>query len=99
MGDLERDGQVCSASQQYRTLLAVSAAIVAHRDKGALFHDLADRLRQVVRFDYLGCTLHDTTSNTLRLHVLESTDPISVQVPPPVSVEEDPGGPVSRAPT
>ena len=92
MGDLERDGQELSAGQQYRTLLAVSAAIVAHRDLGALFHELADRLRQVVHFDYLGCTLHDATSNTLRLHVLESTDPISVPVYPPFSVEEDPGG-------
>jgi formate hydrogenlyase transcriptional activator len=92
MGDLERDGQELSAGQQYRTLLGVSAAIVAHRDSGALFHELADRLHQMVRFDYLACVLHDATSNTLRLHVLESTDPISVQAPPPRSVEDDPGG-------
>src|SRR6266513_2179111 len=92
MGDLERDGQELSACQQYQTLLAVSAAIVAHRDLGGLFHELADRLHQMVRFDYLACVLHDATSNTLRLHVLETTEPIPGPAPPPRSVEEDPGG-------
>jgi hypothetical protein len=53
MGDLERDGQALSHCQQYRTLLGVSAAIIAHRDLGALFHELADRLHRVLRFDYL----------------------------------------------
>jgi len=92
MADLERDGQELSARQQYQTLLAVSAAIVAHRDLGALFHELADRLHQVVRFDLLVCVLHDATSNTMRLHVLESTEPIPGEAPRPVSVEEDPAG-------
>src|SRR2546426_10564276 len=79
----------------YTTLfrsLAVSAAIVAHRDLGALFHELADRLHQVVRFDLLVCVLHDATSNTMRLHVLENTEPIPGEAPRPVSVEEDPAG-------
>ena len=64
MGDLERDGRELSAGQQYRTLLAVSEAIVSHRDLGTLFHDLACRLHLVVRFDYLACSLHDAPSNT-----------------------------------
>src|ERR1700675_816075 len=92
MGDLERNGQVSSACQQYRTLLAVSAAIVAHRDLGALFHELADRLHQVVRFDHLACVLHDATSKTMRLHVLETTEPIPANAPRSFSVEEDPAG-------
>ena len=77
MGNHEREGDSLSACQQYQTLLAVSAAIVAHRDLGALFHELADRLHQVVRFDYLVCVLHDATSDTMRLHVLETTEPVS----------------------
>src|SRR6266850_1403178 len=92
MGNLERDGQELSACQQYQILLAVSAAIVAHRDLGALFHELAERLHLMVRFDYLACVLHDATSNTLRLHVLETTEPIPGAAPPPRSVEDDPGG-------
>jgi formate hydrogenlyase transcriptional activator len=92
MGDLERDGQALSACQQYQTLLAVSEAIVSHRDLGTLFHDLAGRLHLVVRFDYLACVLHDATSNTMRLHVLETTEPIPAQAPRPFSVERDPAG-------
>ena len=35
-----------SAREQYRTVLAVSQAIVSQRDLHALFHELADRLHQ-----------------------------------------------------
>src|SRR6202165_6364488 len=92
MGTLCREGQVLSPCQQYQTLLAVSEAIVSHRDLATLFHDLAGRLHLVVRFDYLACTLHDATSNTMRLHVLETTEPIPAQAPRPYSVEVDPAG-------
>jgi formate hydrogenlyase transcriptional activator len=92
MGDLERDGQELSAGPQYRTLLAVSEAIVSHRDLTTLFHDLAGRLHLVVRFDYLACVLHDATSNTMRLHVLETTEPVPAEAPRPSSLEEDPAG-------
>src|ERR1700677_786489 len=95
MGNLERNGQSLSADQQYRTLLAVSEAIVSHRDLATLFHDLAGRLHLVVRFDYLSCSLHDATSNTLRPHILETTEPISAQTARlPSSVEEYPTGKV-----
>jgi formate hydrogenlyase transcriptional activator len=92
MGVLERNGQKFSACQQYGTLLAVSEAIVSHRDLGTLFHDLAGRLHLVVRFDYLACLLHDATSETMRMHVLETTEPIPTQAPGPFSVEDDPAG-------
>src|SRR5258708_21748711 len=94
MGNLERDGRELSVHQQYRTLLAVSEAIVSHRDLATLFHDLAGRLHLMLRFDYLACVLHDATSNTMRLHVLETTEPIPAQAPRSFSVEEDPGGSV-----
>jgi formate hydrogenlyase transcriptional activator len=96
MGNLERDGLERVAGQQYRTLLAVSEAIVSHRDLATLFHDLACRLHLVVRFDYLGCTLHDVTSDTMRLHTLETTEPIPAQAPGSFSVAEDPAGIVLR---
>ena len=58
----------------YRALLAVSEAIVSHRDLSALFHELADRLHEVVRFDYLGLVLHEAASQTMRLHILEGRE-------------------------
>jgi hypothetical protein len=45
------DGQATAIGDQYRALLAVSEAIVSHRDLSVLFHELAGRLHQVVRFD------------------------------------------------
>src|SRR5262245_59281592 len=71
--DLPRDAQALSSSQQYRTLLGVSEVIVSHRDLRGLFHDLADRLHQVVRFDYLILVLHDAASDTMRRHVLAAS--------------------------
>src|SRR5580704_9039833 len=97
MGNLERNGQELSACQQYRTLLAVSQAIVSHRDLATLFHDLAGRLHRVMRFDYLACVLHDATSNAMRLHVLETTEIIPPQAPRSFSVDEDPAGSVLQA--
>src|SRR5262245_24195253 len=92
MGDLESGGRGVCPSRQYRTLLAVSEAIVAHRDLGTLFHNLAGALRLVVRFDYLVCHLHDPANNTIRLHVLETTEPVPVKPPTAFSVDEHPGG-------
>ena len=88
MGNVERNGQELSACQQYQTLLAVSEAIVSHRDLATLFHDLAGRLHLVVRFDYLACVLHDATSNTMPLPILETTEPIPARAPRCDSVEE-----------
>src|SRR5438067_8388848 len=92
MGNVERDGLERVAGQQYRTLLAVSQAIVSHRDLATLFHDLAERLHLVVRFDYLALLLHDAASNTMPLHILETTEPIPAQAPSAFPVEEHPGG-------
>src|SRR5262249_12061444 len=64
-----------AADDRYRALLAVSEAIVSHRDLPALFHELAGRLQQVVRFDYLALFLLEAAGNTLRPHVLEPPGP------------------------
>jgi formate hydrogenlyase transcriptional activator len=83
------DGQTTAAGDQHRALLAVSEAIVAHRDLPALFHELAGRLQQVVRFDYLGLYLHQAEGNALRLHVLEPALPSAALS---VAVGETPAG-------
>jgi formate hydrogenlyase transcriptional activator len=83
--------QATATGEQYRALLAVSEAIASHRDLPALFHELAGRLQQVVRFDYLAVMLHDAASNTMRRHVLEPptlTPPSSANFP----VGETPAG-------
>jgi len=77
---------------QFRALLAVSEAIVSHRDLSALLHDLAGQLHQVVHFDYVGLALHEAASNTLRLHALEGNKPTPLPSPPVLPLEDEPAG-------
>src|SRR5260370_17238375 len=92
MTGAEVDGQAVATGDRYRALLAVSEAIVSHRALAALLHELAGRLRQVVRFDYLGLALHEATSNTLRIHLLEGTEPTPLPSAPVLPLEEEPAG-------
>jgi formate hydrogenlyase transcriptional activator len=75
MTSADLDGQATAGDDRYRALLAVSEAIVSHRDLAALFHELAGRLHPVVRFDYLALFLHEAERNTLRVHVVEPPGP------------------------
>ena len=84
--------QALSGDQRYRALLAVSEAIVSHRDLSALFHALADRLHDVVRFDHFALVLHDATSNTMHVHALEGFEPGSLPPITPFPVEGFPAG-------
>src|SRR5262249_37022863 len=85
-------GEATATGDRYRALLAVSQAIVAHRDLPALFYELASRLHQVVRFDFLSLVLREAATDTMRLHVLETCQPVppdTVIVLPP---EDAPAG-------
>src|SRR5258708_26545594 len=95
MTSADSEAQATASGDRYQALLAVAEAIVSHRDLSALFHDLAGRLRQVVHFDYLGLALHEATSNTLRIHLLEGTEPTPLPSPPVIPLEEEPAGVVS----
>jgi formate hydrogenlyase transcriptional activator len=85
------DGQA-TAGDRYQTLLAISEAIVSHRDLASLFHELADQLRRVARFDYLSLVLHEAASNTMRLHLLETPESIPIGTEIVLDPEEDPAG-------
>jgi formate hydrogenlyase transcriptional activator len=97
MSDFAPDGSEQSARQQYRTLLGVSQVIASQRDLSTLFHELADQLHQVVRFDHLILVLHDATTNTLRVSVLEASDGSSLPVGFSFPVEDSPAGFVWRS--
>jgi len=73
-------------------LLAVSEAIASHRDLPALFHELAGRLHHVVRFDSLALVLHEAVTNTMRPHVLGSSEPTPYIPAIVLPVEDDPAG-------
>ncbi|MGE3165006.1 MAG: sigma 54-interacting transcriptional regulator [Planctomycetota bacterium] len=82
---------------RYQALFAVTAAIAAHRDLPALIHELAGQLRRVVSFDALSLVLHDAATNTMRLHVLETSELIASPLEIALSPDDDPAGGVWRA--
>jgi formate hydrogenlyase transcriptional activator len=77
----------------YQSLLDVSKAILQHRDLAGLFHDLSTRLRSVLRFDFLNLVLHESSTNTMRLHILETAREGRVEAPHlELTPEESPSG-------
>jgi formate hydrogenlyase transcriptional activator len=85
------DAGVQSATHQ--SLLDVSQAILQHRDLNGLFRDLAVRLRAIVPFDFLNLVLSDPATNSMRLHILESTTGAEPDVPElEFPLEESPSG-------
>ena len=81
---------------QYRALFAVSDAIASHRDLPALLHEVAARLARVVQFDALSVVLHEAASNTMRLHLLETCEPVESPFVIVLDPEDDPAGLVWR---
>jgi formate hydrogenlyase transcriptional activator len=92
MTDAHVDGQAASTSDRYQTLLAISEAIISHRDLPSLFHDLAGQLGRVSHFDHLALVLHDDATNTMRLHILETAERVPAGTVIVLPVEEDPAG-------
>ena len=78
--------------EPYRALLAVSQAIVAHRDLPPLFHELAERLHEVACFDFLSLVLHDAATDTMRLHVLETAETVPAGTVIVLPTDQDPAG-------
>jgi hypothetical protein len=81
MTSADLDCPATAADDRYRALLAVTAAIIAHRDLSALFQEMAGRLRQVVHFGHLSLVLHKAATNTMRVHLLEPPESIKIDVP------------------
>src|SRR6267154_1083901 len=73
-------------------LLEVCEAIAQQRDLPALFHDLSDRLRSVIDFDFLTLVLHDPSRNVMRLHVLATRVPGEKAAGSESPVEGNPAG-------
>ena len=80
-------------AEQFQALLEVSESITRHGDLAELLHDLAQRLRRVVPFDFISVLLHDDATDMMRLHILTSDGP-RVRTGPDTHVLDSPGGQV-----
>jgi formate hydrogenlyase transcriptional activator len=97
MLDLAPREQALFSREQYRTLLEVAEAIAQHQDLGELFGNLAERLPRIVPFDYINLVLNDSSRDVMRLHLLVTPEPSTIQPGLELPVDESPGGLVWRA--
>jgi len=75
-----------------RLLLEVSESIASHGDLHDLFQDLAGRLPRVVPFDYINVVLHEDGRDVMRLWLLVTSQPSTINTGLELPVEESPGG-------
>jgi formate hydrogenlyase transcriptional activator len=92
MNDLAAQKTKLATCQQYQALLGVAEAIAAHRDLKALLHDLAGRLHQIVRFDFVVLVRYDPENNLMHRHVFDHAEPLPAEPPRSFAVEDEPGG-------
>jgi formate hydrogenlyase transcriptional activator len=77
--------------EHYRALLQALESITRHDDLTALFHELGQRLRKVLEFDFISVMLHDPAADVMRLHILESDQPL-IGIGPSLPPSQTPGG-------
>ena len=81
-----------SRQDQLRLLLEVSESIASHRDLNQLLQDLAQRLPQIVPFDYINVILYESARNTMRLWLLVTSKPSTINPGLELPIDESPGG-------
>ena len=79
-------------ADRVRLLAEVSESIASHRDLNELFRDLAQRLPQIVPFDYINLVLHDAARNVMRLQLLIAPVEATIKAGEDLPVEGTPGG-------
>jgi formate hydrogenlyase transcriptional activator len=75
-----------------RLLLEVSQAIASHRDLEELFRDLAQRLPEIVPFDYINAVLHEPARDVMRLWLFVTSTPSTISPGLELPIDESPGG-------
>jgi formate hydrogenlyase transcriptional activator len=78
--------------ERHRALVDVADLIAQRRDLRGLFHDLAERLRGVVSFDFLIFVLHDPDRNLMCLNILENLSPGALPLPIEIGIDESSSG-------
>ncbi|MGA9390116.1 MAG: sigma 54-interacting transcriptional regulator [Candidatus Sulfotelmatobacter sp.] len=67
--------------RHHQTMLEMAGLMVTCQTLPELFQEIVQSLRRVISSDFIGLSLHDTTSDTLRLHLWEggAAPPIPVK--------------------
>jgi len=75
---------------RYETLLEVAESISAQRQLATLFAELSRCLKRLVTFDYITLTLVDFEERMVRVHILETDQPVTGKIPGPMPFTETP---------
>jgi len=75
---------------RYDALLEVAESISAHRQLTSLFAELSRCLKRLVAFDYITLTLVDFEQRLVRVHILETDQPLAGALPGPMPFSETP---------
>jgi formate hydrogenlyase transcriptional activator len=79
-----------STRARFQALLEVAESISAHRQLSTLFADLSRLLKALVPFDFMGLTLVDNMERVVRLHILETDQPVAEKLITPTPFEQTP---------
>jgi formate hydrogenlyase transcriptional activator len=75
---------------RYEALLEVAESISAQRQLATLFTELSRCLKRLVEFDYITLTLVDFEERVVRVHILESDEPVRGEPLGPLPFSETP---------
>ena len=85
-----RDPSQDPTRARYETLLEVAESIAAHRQLSTLFADLSRLLKPLVPFDFISLSLLDNKERVVRLHTLETDQPILGEPPKSTPFDQTP---------
>jgi formate hydrogenlyase transcriptional activator len=75
---------------RHETLLDIAESIAQHRQLSTLFADLSRCLKRLVSFDFITLTLADPEERVVRLHILETDQPVDTSNHRPLPYGETP---------
>jgi formate hydrogenlyase transcriptional activator len=93
MSEILQPAADASAEQRYRALLEVTDSVALHDNLDHLLHDLAYRLRKILRFDSISFVLHDPETNLMHLAHAEASGQ-ELPLPETMAIEESASGQV-----
>jgi len=79
-----------STRARHETLLEVAESIAVHRQLSTLFTDLSRLLKRLVPFNFMSLTLIDPKQRVVRLHILETEEPVRGTPPESTPFEQTP---------
>jgi formate hydrogenlyase transcriptional activator len=86
------EAELSHERDRLRLLLEVSESVASYRDLNELFRVLSQRLPRVVPFDFINLVLHDASREVMRLQILTTDEPTTIQPGLELPIDQSPAG-------